>query len=110
MTTEPATHQEQIDKIMHWFRGNGQPGVFEQLRRNEEEIERVRSDLHDAKELSERSLQVAQQVAEQQRQIQDMMKGARIAVRIFVIFFTLIGLSGGSWIMMQLNEVLALLQ
>lgn len=110
MTTETPSNHEQIEKIMHWFRGNGQPGVFEQLRRNEEEIERVKDDIVATKRLAQQSVEVAQQVAQQQKEISDMMKGARIAVRVFVVILTLIGLSGGSWIMMQLNEVLSLLQ
>jgi len=99
---------EQIEKIMHWFRGNGEPGVFEKFRINESRLDEVERQVQEVHEVAAEARAIAQDVRKQYEEINNMLKGAKITLAVVLIVVTATGAVGGSWVFQALKELLTL--
>lgn len=95
--------EKEVNDIWYHLRGNGEVGLLEQTRRNTDTLESLKTDVSTVKKM-------VYEMKEERIAQAGELRGMRRAFTITLAAFTILGGTGGAWVVRLLTDIVNALQ
>lgn len=94
-----------VDKILRWFRGNGEPGLFERQRDVEARQDRVEHKLTDMQHAANETKSTLERLIKERNDSKAEWRGMKRAIYLIAAILGLMGAGGYASLVQLLNKI-----